>query len=118
MVTSVTSVLYAVCQAPNSGNTSVLPVSVSATPVEDVEADGDEDEPDEEPPPELPQAAASKASGTSAAAAVAMRIFLATGEYSFVYCTFTRAWQGLARGCARWVPGPDFCLAPAPVREE
>src|ERR1044071_5177373 len=90
MVTSVTSVLYAVCQAPNSGNTSVLPVSESATPCddEDAEADGDVDEPDEEPPPELPQAAASKASGTSAAAAVAMRIFLATGEYSFVYSTF------------------------------
>jgi hypothetical protein len=90
IVTVVTVVLYAVCQAPKSGNISVLPVSVSETPVDealaagDVAAAGDVEGVDV---PELPQAA-SKASGTTAAAVHAKRILLATSEYSFVHARF------------------------------
>src|ERR1035437_4078897 len=90
IVTVVTVVLYAVCQAPKSGNISVLPVSVTATPVEEEAlAAGDDDGVAAvvELPPELPQAA-SRASGTSAAAVHAMRILLATSEYSFVSARF------------------------------
>src|SRR5450755_2626968 len=89
IVTVVTVWLYAVCQAPKSGNISVLPVSVSETPVEEALAAGDDDGVAAvvELPPELPQAA-SKASGTSAAAVHAMRILLATSEYSFVPARF------------------------------
>jgi len=79
--------LYPVAHAPNSGNISVLPVSVSAAA--DEAADEDEDvafgEDDEEELLELPQAAASTVSGTMAAAVQTRRILLATGTYSFVF---------------------------------
>jgi hypothetical protein len=70
---------------PNSGNSSVLPVSEidlpdalsAAAAGEDFDAAGVDEL--------LLQAAASRASGTRAAAVHAKRIRLATGEYSFTY---------------------------------
>jgi hypothetical protein len=84
-VTPGTAVLYAVCQVPNSGNSSVLPVSEIDLPL--ALAAGGADVADEEGvlEPLLPQAAASRVSGTSAAAVHTKRIRLATGEYSFTY---------------------------------
>src|SRR3984885_2604179 len=84
IVTEGSAVLYAVCQVPNNGNSSVLPVSeidlpdaLSAAAGEDFDAAGVDEL--------LLQAAASRASGTRAAAVHAKRIRLATGEYSFTY---------------------------------
>src|SRR5215510_5488113 len=79
MLTSGKSWLYAACQAPNSGNSSVLPVSVIVFP--DVGAEDDDD--DLEEAPELLHATASTVNGTRAAAVKAKRIRLVTGEYSF-----------------------------------
>src|SRR5215475_1789012 len=82
---------YAVAQVPNSGNKSVLPVSVSdvgvlsglvgrAAPFMGADLFEEPEPPEFEP--EL-QAAASTANGTRAAAVQAKRFRLATGEYSF-----------------------------------
>src|SRR5215475_3193796 len=79
MLTSGNSWLYAACQALNSGNSNVLPVSVIVFP--DVGAEDEVDEPGEDP--ELLHATASSVSGTRAAAVQAKRIRLVTGEYSF-----------------------------------
>jgi hypothetical protein len=77
--------LYPVAHAPNSGNISVLPVSVSAAADEAADEDVAFGEDDEEELLELPQAAASTVSGTMAAAVQTRRILLATGTYSFVF---------------------------------
>src|SRR5580698_2289414 len=77
------AVEYALCQLPNSGNSSELPVSVISLPEELAdEVDGDVDPLALEGELE-PQAAASMVSGTRAAAVHTKRIFLATWEYSF-----------------------------------
>jgi len=125
IVTVVTVVLYAVCQAPKSGNISVLPVSVSETPVDEAvadaaaAADGDVEGVDV---PELPQAA-SKASGTTAAAVHAKRILLATSEYSFVSArshvrcrTRARIARDEVRAASRGsCPRAEECCPPARV---
>src|SRR5579872_4193262 len=89
IVTLGSAVLYAVCQVPNSGNRSVLPVSEIDLPFElllDAAAfDVDVVLGVVELEPLLPQAAASRVSGTRAAAVHTKRIFLATGEYSFSF---------------------------------
>ncbi len=77
-------VLYADCQVPNSGNSSVLPVSVIVFPLALAAAEDDDAGVDELDEGELePQAAASTASEARAAAVHTKRIFLATWEYSF-----------------------------------
>src|SRR5450432_2767122 len=117
IVTVVTAVLYAVCQAPKSGNISVLPVSVSETPVEEALAAGDADDDPAEvvDVPELPQAASS-ASGTSAAAVHATRILLATSEYSFVSARLHVRYKARAR--MRAMESAWFKRGLCPAREE
>jgi hypothetical protein len=83
IVTLVSAVEYAVCQEPNSGKSSVLPVSEMDLPLA---LAGGADVPLELFAGELePQAAASTVSGTRAAAVYIKRIFLATWEYSFTF---------------------------------
>src|SRR5580700_4120977 len=112
IVTDGSAVLYAVCQVPNSGNSSVLPVSEIDLPL--ALAAGGADDADEEGvlEPLLPQAAASRVSGTSAAAVHTKRIRLATEEYSFTYARLRVRLVRLARGACDEGPRSRAVLCP------
>src|SRR5580658_1733687 len=84
IVTFALAALYAACQVPNSGNSSVLPVSEIDFTL--ALAAGEDDGAVVDFEGELePHAAARTVSGTRAAAVHTKRIFLATWEYSFSY---------------------------------